>query len=156
MMRPLTSVVEERAVARVRALWSHYLIAVSSPLVPNPFPKRRIFLVLIWDETMAILFFECNQLFILLVPALGASRRRFPIRLNPPNEPKFVQKILSIKWHYVESPPLPTNPIPKRLVFLVPSWHQTTAILSFKLNKLFIFLVPVLVAVGASKMSFPN
>jgi hypothetical protein len=48
--------------------------------------------------------------------------------------------------------PLPTNPPPKRLVLLVPDWHHAMAIRSFKLDQLFMLLVPDLV-VG---VSFPS
>jgi hypothetical protein len=40
--------------------------------------------------------------------------------------------------------PLPINPLPERHVFLVLLWHETIAILSFKLDKLFKLLVPFL------------
>jgi hypothetical protein len=46
--------------------------------------------------------------------------------------------------------PVTTSPQPRRLVLLTLVWHHTIAILSFKLNKLFMFLlVPDLVSVGA-------
>jgi hypothetical protein len=40
--------------------------------------------------------------------------------------------------------PLALNPHPKRLVLLVPSWHDTMAILQFKIAQLFVIHIPFL------------
>jgi hypothetical protein len=88
---------------------------------------------------MAILSFKLDQLFMLLVPELVVFI---------PNEPDFFQKFLSInsKFVIVMKCTLRMNPIPQRLILLVVRlWHLTIAIRSFKLDQLFILLVPELV-----------
>jgi hypothetical protein len=107
-------------------------------LVTNPIPKRRVFLVLIWHDTMASLPFKLNQLFIVQMPL---------VILHIPNEPNVFQKSLSIKSNCVFARKLPLfmNPSPKRCVFLVPTWHDTIAVFSFKLDKLFILLIPLFI-----------
>ncbi len=64
-----------------------------------------------------------------------------------PSESDFVQSFLSIKSQVVivMQFPLPSNPLPKRLVLLVPEWHPAMAIVSFELDQLFTLLVPELV-----------
>jgi hypothetical protein len=113
------------------------------PLPTNPSPKRRVFLVLLWHDAIALLSFELDQLFILLVPVLvvGCDSRSFP------DEPDLVKKSLSIKSKFVFAMKLPLgkNPNPKRRVFLVLSWHATIAIFSFELDKLFILLLPLVI-----------
>jgi hypothetical protein len=68
-----------------------------------------------------------------------------------PSEPDFIKESLSIKPKFVVLPtgPLRMNPLPKMktLVLLVTLWHSTMAINSFKLDHLFVLLVPELVVV---------
>jgi hypothetical protein len=115
------------------------------PLVNNPLPKQRhVFLVPRWHETMSILTFILDQLFILLPPFTVKNLDIACRFINSPNEPDFVQTSLSIKSNCVFDVKLPLcmNPNPKRRVFLVPTWHETMAIFAFKLDQLFILLVP--------------
>jgi hypothetical protein len=106
---------------------------------------------------MAFLLFKLDQLFILLVPDLVVG---ICGPFNCPNEPDFVQTFLSINSKFVIDMTLPLrmNPQPKRLVFFVLKRHQTIAILSFKLDQLFILLVPELVVwfEGVGAVSFPS
>jgi hypothetical protein len=92
---------------------------------------------------MAFLLFKPDKLFILLVPAVI-----FPSEPGfVPSEPDFVQKFPSVWSHFVVlvEGPLLANPTPQRLVLLVAFWHHTVAIHSFKLDKLFILLVPAVI-----------
>jgi hypothetical protein len=79
-----------------------------------------------------------------------------------PSEPDFVQNSLSVWSHFIGlmKDSLLANPTPQRLVLFVLLWHHTMAILSLKLDKLFILLVPALVvwweAVGVSFPSEPD
>jgi hypothetical protein len=96
---------------------------------------------------MARLSFKLDQLFILLEPELVVGVCG---TFSFPSEPDFVQKSLSIWSHCVVlmNVPLRTNPQPKRFVLLVLlDWHQTMAISSLKLNKLFTLLVPELIII---------
>jgi hypothetical protein len=95
---------------------------------------------------MATLSFKVDKLFMLLVPelvvwfgVLGA--------ISFPSESDFVQKFYSVWSNLVllKNAPLPSNPNPQRLVLLISVWHHTMAILSFKLDQLFILHVPFLV-----------
>jgi hypothetical protein len=54
--------------------------------------------------------------------------------------------------------PLMTNPNPKRLVLFVLRWHPTMATDSFKLDQLFILLVPELLVwfEVVNEVNFPN
>jgi hypothetical protein len=120
---------------------THFVIEVSSALRTNPHPKRHVFAVPFWHQTMAILLFKLDQLFILLLP--------WCIVINSPNEPDLVKKSLSFKSHFVigVSSPLRIDPHSKRRVFLVPLWNETMTIRLFKLDQLFILPVPGLVSV---------
>jgi hypothetical protein len=94
---------------------------------------------------MAILLFKLDKLFMLLVPELVVG---VAVGVSFPNESDFVQNSLSIKSNFVTlmKGPLPLNPPPKkRLVLLVSPWHHAMALLSFKLDNLFIFHIPLLV-----------
>jgi hypothetical protein len=51
---------------------------------------------------------------------------------------------------------LRVDPPPQSLVFLVTPWHHIMARLSFKLNQLFILLVPELVVAVAGIFNCPN
>jgi hypothetical protein len=109
---------------------------------------------------MATLVFKLDQLFILLVPELvvwfeNVRHVRFP------SEPDFVQNYNPIgsKFVVVMKCPLLTNPIPQRLILLVSLWHHAMAILSFRLDQLFMLMVPGLVAVAVAVVgafSFPS
>jgi hypothetical protein len=95
---------------------------------------------------MAIVSYVFEQLFMLLVPEPvfwfeGVCAVIFP------NEPDLVQNYPSILSNFVVVmiAPLPSNPPPQRLVLLVTLWHPTMSIDPFKLNKLFMFHVPLLV-----------
>jgi hypothetical protein len=90
---------------------------------------------------MAILSFEFDQLFKLLVPELVVVV--VVGSFSFPSEPDFVQEFLSINSHFVILLQVPLNA--KRLVLLVPSWHHAIALLSFKLDKLFTFHIPLLI-----------
>jgi hypothetical protein len=94
---------------------------------------------------MAILSFKLGHLFILQVPGLIVGLP-FVVACctNFPNEPDFVQQFLSINWNFVSDmiSTLVTNPSPKRHVFPIPFGHETMVMLSFKLDKLFIPLIP--------------
>jgi hypothetical protein len=96
---------------------------------------------------MAILSLETGQFFIVLVPILVIA---LVAGFNFPNKPNFVQKFLSILSNFLfgMNVPLVTNPLPKSLVLLVQSWHDTMTILSFKIDELFILFTPVLVERG--------
>jgi hypothetical protein len=125
---------EPKFLQKLLSIKSKFVLGMHLPLVTNPLPKKHVFLVLLWHATIAILLFKLDQLFILILPCCA----------HFPSEPKFVQKYLSIKSKCVFAmiDPLPTNPTPKRRVFLVPSGHEIIAILSFKLDQLFILLIP--------------
>jgi hypothetical protein len=102
---------------------------------------------------MAILPFKLHNLFILLVPELVVvGGVWFPI------EPDLVQNYLSVLSHFVivMIAPLHANPPPKSLILLVPSWHHTMTILSFKLDKLVKLTIPFLIKSrhGAPKRHF--
>jgi hypothetical protein len=77
-----------------------------------------------------------------------------------PDESDFVQKSLSIESEFVIDmiAPLIANPLPKRCVILVAIWHHTMSSLSFKLDHLFIVLVPELVVwfEGVVGVRFPS
>ena len=81
------------------------------------------------------------------MPFLVIAGNAGGIAINFPSEPDFVQKLLSIKSQFV----LPViaslliNPTPKSLVFLVTEWHETVAILSFKIEQFFILQIPFLI-----------
>jgi hypothetical protein len=99
---------------------------------------------------MAILSFKLDQLFIVLVPYLFDM---VVVRMGAfsfPSEPDFVQESLSIKSKFVivVNAPLRANPNPQRLVLLVSPWHQAMASLPFKLDNVFILLVPARVSVN--------
>jgi hypothetical protein len=134
------------------------VLLMPPPLRSNPNPKRLVLMVPVWRHAMAHISFKLDQLFVLLVPELvvwfEATTASFP------SEPDFVQESLSIRSNFVidiMTLSLRTNPLPKSLVLLVPKWHHTMAIFSFKLHQLFTLLVPELV-VGfqATTASFPS
>jgi hypothetical protein len=91
-----------------------------------------------------LLSFKIDQLFTLLIPflvfLLGSG-------FGFPNEPDFIQKFLSINSYFLIGmiASLLTNPITKRYVLLVPVWHFTMAILSFKIEQCFIPQIPFLI-----------
>jgi hypothetical protein len=103
---------------------------------------------------MAILSFKLDQIFILPVPGLvglvGLVGLPFVVAccMSFPNEPNIVQKSLSIKSKFVigVAYPLHPNPIPKSHVFLVPLWNESMSIRLFKLDKLFILLIPLFIS----------
>jgi hypothetical protein len=94
---------------------------------------------------MAIFLFILEKLFALLMPELivwievvGAVSFR--------SEYKFVQNSLSINCKFVIlmiAPLLANPPSKKGLVLLITLWHHTMALLLFKLDKLFIFHIPL-------------
>jgi len=61
-----------------------------APLIANPPPKSLVLLVPAWHDTMAILSFEFDQLFMLLVPSLVFARNAGSSAIKFPNEPEFV------------------------------------------------------------------
>jgi hypothetical protein len=75
-----------------------FVIGMQLPLVTNPHPKRNVFLVPSWHETMAIVLFKLDQLFILLLPftfkCIGIVVACYT---SSPNEPNIVQKSLSFR-----------------------------------------------------------
>jgi hypothetical protein len=50
---------------------------------------------------MAILSFHLDQFFILMMPFLVFAGNAGGNAIDFPSEPDFVQKVLSILWHYV-------------------------------------------------------
>jgi hypothetical protein len=84
----------------------NFVLAMKAPLLTNPIRKRRVFHVPLWDDTMALLSLPLDHFFILIVPFLVSSD------LNFPNEPEFVQKLLSIVSNFVicACVPLRTSP----------------------------------------------
>jgi hypothetical protein len=73
-----------------------------------------------------------------------------------PNEHQFVQLVLSILSQFVRvtKVPVPTNPPPESLVWLVLR-HETMAILSLKLDHFLMLQMPLLVVV-AGAINTPN
>jgi hypothetical protein len=59
---------EPDLVQKILSTKSNCVVFMTCPLVINPRPKRRVFLVPFWNETIAILSFELDKLFILLIP----------------------------------------------------------------------------------------
>jgi hypothetical protein len=82
-------------------------------LVLDPPPRGAVFLVLWLHETMAILLFKLDQLFMLLVPQ-SLSLVFLALSTVQANEPIFVQESLSVWWHFVieVSCPLVADPLP--------------------------------------------
>jgi hypothetical protein len=81
---------------------------------------------------MVLLSFQLYELFILLVPELEGLVGG----VSFPDEPDFVQKYLSVWSQYVVCMKSHS------LVLLVLEWHDTMALLSWKLDQLFMLLVP--------------
>jgi hypothetical protein len=96
---------------------------------------------------MAIVSFKLDQLFMLLTPELVVVVLVGAVTF--PSETDFIQHSLLIRSNFAVgvSCPLVHNPLPYRLVFIAvtgasTSWHHAMAIVSFKLDQLFILLVP--------------
>jgi hypothetical protein len=93
---------------------------------------------------MAIAFVKLDNLFMLLVPELLVL-----VTCNFPREFDVIQSHLSIVSHsvVVMSRPLISDPRRQRQVFfvLLLLWHPAMALVSLKLDKLFLFHVPLLV-----------
>jgi hypothetical protein len=106
-----------------------------------------------WHDTVALLSLKLDQLYMLLVPEIVVVS----VEIRFPSKPDFVQKSLSVwsKFVIVMIAPLLCNPHPYRLVLLVALWHHAIAMFSFKLDQLFIPLVPLLDA-SRVEVSFPN
>jgi hypothetical protein len=126
-------------------IMSNFVLLMIVPLRTDPHPQRLVLLVLDWHRAMAILSFKLDQLFILLVPELVVLVE-VVVTFTFPSEPDFVQNYLSIESKFVILMifPLRIDPLPESLVLLVTLWHHTMSILSFKLDKLLIFHIPLL------------
>jgi hypothetical protein len=79
---------------------SKLVCSTIGPLITNPPPKSLIYVVTPWHHTMAIVSFELDHLFILLVPELVVW---FEVvgAVSCPDEPDFDQKSLSILSNFV-------------------------------------------------------
>jgi hypothetical protein len=76
-----------------------------------------------------------------------------------PNDSKFVQEFLSTLTYFAVCilSPQPVDPHRKRLVFRVPCWHQTTAIVLFPLDKPFtLLMLDLVVWFVLGTFSFPS
>jgi hypothetical protein len=102
---------------------------------------------------MAVLSFELDKLLMFLVPELVVWFEVSVSVVSFPSEFDAVENSLSIKSKFVSlvEGSLLANPNPQRLVLLVALWHHTMAIFLFKLDQLFILLVPALVVCFPSK-----
>jgi hypothetical protein len=121
-----------------------FVCFTTDPLITDPPPKRLVLLVLEWHPTTSIHSFELDHLFMLMVPDLviGVAGT-----FNFPKEPDSVQNCLSVWLNFVilMKETLFNNPLRKSLVLLVPGWHHTVAMFSFKVDKLFMFHMPFLI-----------
>jgi hypothetical protein len=73
---------------------------VSSTLVHNPHPKGLVILALVWHQAMAILSFELDQLFTVLVPELVVWFECVS-DVTFPSKPNSVQNLISIEPNFV-------------------------------------------------------
>jgi hypothetical protein len=144
---------EVEVIEQFLSVWSHFVLGVTFPLAANPISKRLVLLVTPWHNTMAMVSFKLDKLFMLRFPLLVMFRQTKIgsdvafCSVAFPSEPDFFQNSLSIESNFVlgVSCPLLVAPMPQRLVFLALVWHHAMTIRLLKLDQRFTVLVPELV-----------